>query len=186
MCGRVIQSSGPLRYGIVEGMDMRDSPANNYPPHRQFFIPLATEPSAKPQAGIAVTKPIQSISALRLAPNKKAEQHGPAKRMKWPSDFHMRSMRNADRGERMHVEVETHEAQGMPMPRRIRLDERAIEVAEVLDQWFGADYRYCKIRGDDGAVYILRLDEKRFAWSLTLFTSPKGQALVPQTGSGSA
>src|SRR5262249_30344046 len=37
----------------------------------------------------------------------------------------------------MHVEVETHEAQGMPMPRRIRLDERAIEVAEVLDQWFG-------------------------------------------------
>jgi hypothetical protein len=41
----------------------------------------------------------------------------------------------------MHIEVETHEAQGMPMPRRIRLDERAIEVAEVLDQWFGADYR---------------------------------------------
>src|SRR5262249_15571834 len=51
-----------------------------------------------------------------------------------------------DGGERMHVEVEMHEAQGMPMPRRIRLDERAIEVAEVLDQWFGADYRYCKIR----------------------------------------
>jgi hypothetical protein len=91
--------------------------------------------------------------------------------MKWPSDLGMRSVRNADGGERMHVEVETHEAQGMPMPRRIRLDERAIEVAEVLDQWFGADYWYCKIRGDDGALYILRLDEKRFAWSLTLFTS---------------
>ena len=27
MCGRVIQSSGPLRYRIVEGMDMRDSRA---------------------------------------------------------------------------------------------------------------------------------------------------------------
>jgi hypothetical protein len=89
-------------------------------------------------------------------------------------------------GERMHVEVETHEAQGMPMPRRIRLDERAIEVAEVLDQWFGADYRYCKITGDDGALYILRLDEKRFAWSLTLFTSPEAQALLPQTGPASA
>jgi hypothetical protein len=98
----------------------------------------------------------------------------------------MRSVRNVDGGERMHVEVETHEAQGMPMPRRIRLDERAIEVAEVLDQWFGADYRYCKIRGDDGALYILRLDEKRFAWSLILFTSPKAQALVPQTGPASA
>ena len=44
--------------------------------------------------------------------------------------------------------VEMHEAQGMPTPRRIRLDERAIEVAEVRDQWFGADYRYCKIRGE--------------------------------------
>ena len=31
MCGRVIQSSGPLRYGIVEGMDMRDSRTHNYP-----------------------------------------------------------------------------------------------------------------------------------------------------------
>jgi hypothetical protein len=48
----------------------------------------------------------------------------------WPSDLHVR---NADGGERMHVEVEMHEAQGMPMPRKIRLDERAIEVAEVLD-----------------------------------------------------
>ena len=32
MCGRVIQSSGPLRYGLVEGMDARDSRAHNYPP----------------------------------------------------------------------------------------------------------------------------------------------------------
>ncbi len=32
MCGRVIQSSGPVRYGIVEGMDLRDSRTHNYPP----------------------------------------------------------------------------------------------------------------------------------------------------------
>ena len=32
MCGRVIQSSGPLRYGIVAGMEMRDSRVHNYPP----------------------------------------------------------------------------------------------------------------------------------------------------------
>ncbi len=30
MCGRVIQSSGPLRYGFVDGMDMRDGRAHNY------------------------------------------------------------------------------------------------------------------------------------------------------------
>src|SRR5438034_2861062 len=31
MCGRVIQSSGPLRYAIVDGMNVRDSRVNNYP-----------------------------------------------------------------------------------------------------------------------------------------------------------
>jgi len=35
MCGRVIQSSGPLRYVIVDGMNVRDSRVHNYPP-REF------------------------------------------------------------------------------------------------------------------------------------------------------
>ena len=32
MCGRVIHSSGPLRYAIVDGMNVRDSRVHNYPP----------------------------------------------------------------------------------------------------------------------------------------------------------
>ena len=32
MCGRVIQSSGPLRYAIVDGMDARDSRVHDYRP----------------------------------------------------------------------------------------------------------------------------------------------------------
>src|SRR6476469_6208037 len=32
MCGRVIQSSGPLRYSMVDGMNVRDSRVHNYPP----------------------------------------------------------------------------------------------------------------------------------------------------------
>src|ERR1700732_4705896 len=32
MCGRGIQSSAPLRYAIVDGMDVRDSRVHNYPP----------------------------------------------------------------------------------------------------------------------------------------------------------
>jgi hypothetical protein len=32
MCGRVIQSSGPLRYAIVDGMNVRDSLVHNYSP----------------------------------------------------------------------------------------------------------------------------------------------------------
>jgi len=32
MCGRVIQSSSPLRYAFVDGMNVRDSRVSNYPP----------------------------------------------------------------------------------------------------------------------------------------------------------
>ena len=32
MCGRVIQSSGPLRYAIDDGMNVHDSRVHNYPP----------------------------------------------------------------------------------------------------------------------------------------------------------
>jgi putative SOS response-associated peptidase YedK len=32
MCGRVIQSSGPLRYAIADGLKVRDSRVHNYPP----------------------------------------------------------------------------------------------------------------------------------------------------------
>ena len=32
MCGRVIQSSAPIKYGIVDGMNVRDSRVHNYPP----------------------------------------------------------------------------------------------------------------------------------------------------------
>ena len=32
MCGRVIQSSAPIRYGIVDGMNVRDSRVHDYPP----------------------------------------------------------------------------------------------------------------------------------------------------------
>jgi SOS response associated peptidase (SRAP) len=32
MCGRVIQSSAPISYGIVDGMNVRDSRVHNYPP----------------------------------------------------------------------------------------------------------------------------------------------------------
>jgi len=44
MCGRVIQSSGPLRYAIVDGLDVRDSRLSNYPrrwngaPNQDFLV----------------------------------------------------------------------------------------------------------------------------------------------------
>jgi hypothetical protein len=83
----------------------------------------------------------------------------------------------------MRVEVATSEAHGLSTPRRFRLDGREVEVVEVLDQWFGADYRYSKVKGDDGALYILRLDENRSEWTLTMYASPEAQALAHNPGS---
>jgi len=81
----------------------------------------------------------------------------------------------------MRVEVDSSEAHGLSMPRRFRLDGRVLEVVKVLDQWFGTDYRYCKVTGGDRALYILRLDENRSEWTLTMYASLEAQTLA---GSG--
>ena len=61
---------------------------------------------------------------------------------------------------------------GEPLPRRFRLGARVVEVADILDRWPGADHLYVKLRGTDGATYILR----RHAdgdWRLVLFRDPR-------------
>ena len=69
----------------------------------------------------------------------------------------------------MQVWVETYvDEDGVEKLRRFCLDSREIEVAESIDQWHGDEYRYFKVRGDDGDVYILRLDQVRAAWELTM------------------
>jgi hypothetical protein len=58
---------------------------------------------------------------------------------------------------------------GIKKPRRIRLNGRVVEVVEAIDCWPGGDYCYFKVRGDDGNLYILRLNEARDSWELTMF-----------------
>jgi hypothetical protein len=80
----------------------------------------------------------------------------------------------------VRVRVETYAGYGgVEMPRRFYFDERRIEVAENLDQWHGEDYRYFKVKGDDGNLYILRVDDARKAWNLTLFQRQEMPALPP-------
>ncbi len=61
------------------------------------------------------------------------------------------------------------------MPRQFRLDGREIEVIDNLDQWHGPHYRYFKVKGNDGNLYILRLDEVHMVWELTMFQSAQSQ-----------
>jgi hypothetical protein len=83
----------------------------------------------------------------------------------------------------MRIEVESYAGYGgIEMPRRFRLDGRDVEVIENVDQWYGSDYRYFKVKGDDGNLYILRLDEAHSEWALTMFQSPAAEAFLTQGG----
>lgn len=68
------------------------------------------------------------------------------------------------------TEVEcTPDDRGEPTPRRFVLGSRSIRIGEVIDIWPGSEVRYVKVRGDDGACYILRHDLLRQRWDLVMF-----------------
>ena len=58
---------------------------------------------------------------------------------------------------------------GEETPRTLILGRRRIDVAEVVDAWLAPDYRYFKLRGDDGNTYLVRHDERSTTWELTMF-----------------
>ena len=70
---------------------------------------------------------------------------------------------------------------GMPMPQRFCFNGLRVDVTETLDQWHGPDYRYVRIKGDNGGLYILRFDEILAVWELTMFESERAQTLSALT-----
>jgi hypothetical protein len=79
----------------------------------------------------------------------------------------------------MRIRVELHaDDSGIAIPQRVHLDGRQIDVVETLDRWYGADYSYIKLKGSDGSVYILRLDETHAEWELTMFRSAQAQGFT--------
>lgn len=62
---------------------------------------------------------------------------------------------------------------GEETPRRFFFGARAVEVDEVLDRWLAPDHRYFKLRGSDGATYILRHDTVRQHWELTMYAAAR-------------
>ena len=83
----------------------------------------------------------------------------------------------------MHIQVDIYVGHGgVEMPRRVHIDGREVDVVENLDQWHGANYRYFKFKGHDGNLYVLRLDEDRAEWDLTLFQRAPGENIWAQTG----
>jgi hypothetical protein len=53
-------------------------------------------------------------------------------------------------------------------PRRFRLDEQLIDVVRVIDRWTTPDYRYFRVEGGDGGVYVLRVGIGASDWEMVL------------------
>jgi len=72
----------------------------------------------------------------------------------------------------MVLQVECYSgAKADERPVRFRLDDTVFFIEEVLDQWYGPDDTFFKVRADDGNLYILRRDQSipEGTWSLTSF-----------------
>jgi hypothetical protein len=54
-------------------------------------------------------------------------------------------------------------------PVRFQLAERDYMVEEVLDQWYGTDDVFFKVRTDDGNLYILRRNNSSDEWTMESF-----------------
>lgn len=74
----------------------------------------------------------------------------------------------------MKVGVEGHSGyKANERPLRFCLEERWYQVEEVIDRWYGPDYKYFRVRADDGNLYLLRLDENTQEWELTGSSGPR-------------
>jgi hypothetical protein len=58
-------------------------------------------------------------------------------------------------------------------PVRFQLGERGYLVEEVLDQWYGQDATFFKVRADDGNLFILRHDVSNDEWGVEAFRELK-------------
>jgi hypothetical protein len=65
---------------------------------------------------------------------------------------------------------------GEQTPRTLILADRRIAVVEVLDAWLAPDHRYFKLKGEDGDTYLVRHDERRGLWELTMFRTERTDA----------
>ncbi len=71
----------------------------------------------------------------------------------------------------MEIRVESYAGyRGEQEPTAFWLGERRLAVNAILDRWIGPDYRYFRVRADDGDLYVLRRDDTNDRWTLGAFT----------------
>jgi hypothetical protein len=67
----------------------------------------------------------------------------------------------------MDIAVECYAGyRGDETPRRFSIGERPVQVARIIDRWVTPDYRYFRVAGDDGRVYVLGQNVASGKWEL--------------------
>jgi hypothetical protein len=73
---------------------------------------------------------------------------------------------------------------GEHTPRSLVLGDLRIVVIEVVDAWLAPDYRYFKVKGEDGNTYLVRHDESSKPGSRRC--SARNASTGPEVRNGSA
>jgi hypothetical protein len=72
--------------------------------------------------------------------------------------------------DRMFLRVQCYAGRkGDERPVRFQLGDREYLVEEILDQWYGPDEAFYKVRADDRNLYILRHNGATDEWTLESF-----------------
>ena len=70
----------------------------------------------------------------------------------------------------MTIRVECYAGyRGAQEPREL-LGERRLAVVDLVDRWYGPDYRYYRCLADGGDSYVLRYEERSAEWDMAAFT----------------
>jgi hypothetical protein len=72
----------------------------------------------------------------------------------------------------MRVQVECNSAyKTEERPVLFRVDRHEYRVEDILDQWYGPEHAWVKVRAHDGNLYILRREtsDPESAWDLVAF-----------------
>jgi|GEM_PF-321129 len=91
-----------------------------------------------------------------------------------------------DHKNHLELQVQCHAGHtGEPVPHRFALHAHPVTISALLDWRPGADHGYFKVRGNDGATYILRHDFVSETWVLSYFgadSHARGLAELPPPG----
>lgn len=70
---------------------------------------------------------------------------------------------------KIFVQVQAYaDHEGGEQPASFTLLDRVFQVRAIIDQWYGTDHLYFKVRADDGNLYLLRHDLEGDEWELVM------------------